>query len=240
MSVSSVYGSTSTYWEEYLERLKKQQQQKNAETAESPAASGSGAFQSDLSPELILSELQGLRDDPEKLKARAAELAEETAEAAANSSDMRAQMLGELASDLANIAESGDLSIIEERLTQRPSGAAEISSMLMRARIEEESDDEDESVLDAIKALLAEIRESIEDEAESSETGAGSSLESLVSSFQTIKEAGESITSDGQESTETDASIESLISQIKSNLTDMLRARYGNMQTQYPSVSLSG
>ena len=139
MSVSSVSGSTSTYWEEYLERLKKQQQQKNAETAESPAVSGSGAFQSDLSPELILSELQGLQDDPEKLKARAAELAEETAEAAANSSGTRAQTLGELASDLANVAESGDLSIIEERLTRRPSGAAEISSMLMRARIEEEN-----------------------------------------------------------------------------------------------------
>jgi hypothetical protein len=139
MSVSSVSSSTSTYWEEYLERLKKQQQQKSGETAESPAASGSGAFQSDLSPELILSELQGLQDDPEKLKARAAELAEETAEAAANSSGTRAQTLGELASDLANIAESGDLSIIEERLAQHPSGAAEISSTLMRARIEEEN-----------------------------------------------------------------------------------------------------
>ena len=249
MSVSAVSSYASTSWEEYLEELRKKQQQKNASagTAESPAVSAFDAFQSDLSPKQILSELQGIQDDPEKLKARAAELAAETAEAAGNSSGMHAQMLGELASDLADVAESGDLSVIEERLARHPGGAAKIPSMLMGFRIEEESDDdeddEDESALDAIKALLAEIRESIEHEDElsaSDETTSGLSLESLVSKFQTLKEAAASKTSDGQGSAETDVSIETLISKIKSNLTDQLRARYSNIQTQYPSVSLSG
>jgi hypothetical protein len=255
MSVSSVSSYASTSWEEYLEQLRKKQQQKSAGAAAPPAADASGALQSSLSPERILSELQNLQDDPEKLKARASELAEYTAAAAASSSGVRAEMLGALASDLEDVAESGDLSVIEDRLTQRPGGAAGIPPMLMGPRIEDKSDDddedEDETLLESIRAILAEIRElSEEEESPSSfdETVSGLSLESLVSKFQALKEAAASQTQgasnltgeDSAGSAKTDVSIETLISKIKNNLSDQLRARYANVQTQFPSVSLTG
>jgi uncharacterized protein YjgD (DUF1641 family) len=255
MSVSSVSSYASTSWEEYLEQLRKKQQQKSAGAAAPPAEAASGELQSSLSPERILSELQSIRDEPEKLKARAAELAEETAAAAASSSGTRSEMLGALASDLEDVAESGDLSVIEERLTRRPGGAAGIPPMPMGSRIEDESDDddedEDETVLESIKAFLAEIRELSEEEenlGSFDETVSGLSLESLVSKFQTLKESAASQTQnasnltgeDSAGSTKMDVTVETLISKIKNNLSDQLRARYANAQTQFPSVSLTG
>jgi hypothetical protein len=99
--------------EEYLAELEE------AEESESTAATLSAA----LNPKDILAELEGLQDDPEKLKARAAELAAQVGELAESSGDRRASMFKELASDLEAVASTGDLSTMQAKLERgKPGG----------------------------------------------------------------------------------------------------------------------
>ena len=164
MSVSSVSSYSDTLWEEYLEQLQKKQQQKDDAPLSKTGAAAS-AVPSIPAPEEMLSELQELLSDPEQLKKRAAELAAQVAEEAKNSAGVHANELNELASDLEEVADSGDLSVIREKLASRsgaaapqepPSGcmigASGVSSKLMEALIED-GDDESPYDIDYIKAL---------------------------------------------------------------------------------------
>ncbi|MDR1133735.1 MAG: hypothetical protein LBL05_06195 [Synergistaceae bacterium] len=181
MSVSSVSSYSNTLWEEYLERLqKKQQRQKESASLSKTDGAAASAVSSAPAPDEILSELQELQGDPEQLKARASELAAHVAEEAKNSAGNRANALNDLALDLEEVADSGDLSIIQEKLAgksgaagpQGPppggmSGSSGISSKLLEALIEDEDDDDDDessSVIDGIKAFLKEIQELAEEE----------------------------------------------------------------------------
>jgi hypothetical protein len=78
---------------------------------------------SDISAEEILAELQALQDDPEKLKAKAAELAVQVASEAEQASGVSAHVLAELASDLEAVAEDGNLSVLEEKVARGAAGA---------------------------------------------------------------------------------------------------------------------
>ncbi|MDR2780460.1 MAG: hypothetical protein LBB28_04980, partial [Synergistaceae bacterium] len=152
-------------------------------------------------PKDLLSELESSQDEQE-LKAKALELSEKLRSELSEASGKHAEMLESLIAGLEETAESGDLSVLKEKIGQmRP---------------------------DSKRA------------SEFSEAGAGLSLESLVSKFQTIKEAGSSKTPDGQNITDTDVSAETLISKIKSNLTDQLKALYTRARLQSSSVSLFG
>jgi hypothetical protein len=256
MSVSSVSGYSSTLWEEYLEQIKKRQQQENSVTAPGSFSTDAGTSQSGLSPIEIISELESLRDDPEKLKARAAELAAETAEEAGSAVGIRAKMLDELTSDLETVAESGDLSAMREKLARRPNGAVGVSSKLTEALIEEEEDeDTSATTLESVKALLAEIQKLIEEESANSpvhtasgltpgrqpgvrasefqEAGTSIGFGAIVSKFQAITE-----TRSAAETSDTSAG--TLISKLKYNLTDQLRALYAQGGGDISSVSLSG
>ncbi|MDR1943522.1 MAG: hypothetical protein LBQ19_01740 [Synergistaceae bacterium] len=208
MSVSSVSGYSSTLWEEYLEQLKKKQQQGNSETVSKSFPTDAKTSQSGLSPDKIISELQSLQDDPEKLKARAAELAVEAASEAGDSVGIRARMLEELASDLAITAESGDLSPLQEKLAREPGGtrpmgpgpggAAGVSSKLMEALMEEEEDGEEDtsSTLESIKALLAEIQALIEKEESSNssaQTASGLTPEQILSELESLRDDPEKL-----------------------------------------------
>ncbi|MDR0765208.1 MAG: hypothetical protein LBE65_06445 [Synergistaceae bacterium] len=176
MNVSSVSSYSDTLWEEYLERLRKKQQQKESPPISETAGAAASAVSSVPAPDEILSELQELQGDPEQLKARASELAAQVAEEAENSAGVRANALNELASDLEEVADSGDLSVLQEKLAgksgaARPQGpppggmggASGVSSKLMEALIEEE-DDENSSGIDDIKAFLEKIQELAEEE----------------------------------------------------------------------------
>ncbi|MDR1514575.1 MAG: hypothetical protein LBS45_02690 [Synergistaceae bacterium] len=249
MNVSSVSSYSGDLWEEYLEQLKKKQLQENAETAqESPAA---GNYASGLSPDQILSELQGIQGGTEELKERAAELAAQVAEEAETAVGMRADMLNELAGDLEIVAESGDLSVIQEKLARGPHGApgaSDISSKLALAALEEEDDDEiSASTLEGIKSLLSEIQKLIEkEEAANSyaETSASTGFEGLVSKFRSIRESNAAESSGASSVTELDsdieASIDSLLEKVRANLTNQLQAVYTQVEGYSSSVSLSG
>jgi hypothetical protein len=353
VSISSVSSYSSTLWEEYLEQLKKKQQE-NSTTATEASAVDAAAPQANLSLYAIFSELQGIQEDTEKLKERAAELAVSVAKEAESSVGIRKDTLEELVSDLETVAESGDLSILQEKLAQkpggmgpptgpRPNGAAGISAKLIRGLVEDEDEEDDEddtdsSYLESVKALLVEIQKLIEKEenlnasaqtesdltpeqilfelqsllddpeelkaraaelasqlkseaddargrhakfienlaadidevAESGDlsaleekikrmgqgpqspaklqrTGISIGLEALVSKFQAIKESSfetsdsSSLTeADSSDLTEIESSIEALLSQLKSNLTDRLRAVYAQGQLHSSTVSLSG
>jgi DNA repair exonuclease SbcCD ATPase subunit len=76
----------------------------------------------DLAPDRLLAELEALEGDTEKLNARAAEMAEQLSASAENRSDRFSSVLKELASDLAAVSESGDLSVIREKLDRGRSG----------------------------------------------------------------------------------------------------------------------
>jgi hypothetical protein len=251
VNVSSVSSYSSDLWEEYLEQLKKKQLQESAETT--TASSAAGAKTPGLSPDRILSELQSIQGDPEKLKERAAELAAEVAEEAEAAFGMNSDMLEELAGDLEIVAESGDLSVIQEKLARGPRGApgaADISSKLTASALEEDDDETEASTLESIKILLAEIQNLIEkEEADDSYTQPASAsgsagFEGLVSKFRSIRESNAAEASASSSLTELDsdieASIDSLLEKVKANLTNQLRAVYTQVQGYSSSVSLSG
>jgi hypothetical protein len=209
MNVSSVSSYSSTQWEEYLEELKKKQLQKNSGTSSGSSVSGAGTSQSALSPDAIISELQSIQDDPEKLKARAAELAAEASKEAGNSVGIKADMLNELAADLETVAESGDLSAMLEKAAKKPggmgamgfgpSGASGVSSSLTQALLEEDEEEDEEeeddisaSTLENIKSLLAEIQKLIEKEESSDSSGPnafGSTPEEILSELESLQDS---------------------------------------------------
>jgi hypothetical protein len=251
VNVSSVSSYSSDLWEEYLEQLKNRQLQESAETTQASSVSGQKASTPGLSPDQILSELQGIQEDPEKLKERAAELAAEAAEEAGAAVGMRSNMLNELAGDLEIVAESGDLSVIQDKLARRPSGpggAANISAKLAEAALEEEEDDGiSASTLESIKTLLAEIQKLIEKEEAAdpyAQTADPTGFEGLVSKFRSIRESSATETSGASSLLEGDsdieASIDSLLEKVKANLTGQLQSLYTQVQGYSPSVSLSG
>jgi hypothetical protein len=148
--------------------------------------------------------------DSEELKARASALAGQLRADASEAGDRRAEFAEELASDLETVAESGDLSALREKIEQRRSNARSASGI----------------------------------------SGAGTStgLDSLVSKFQAIKGARASETLDASDATEgnaanyedTEVLIDALISKVKDNLTDQIRALYAQTQGYPSTVSLSG
>jgi hypothetical protein len=178
MSVSSVSSSSasSVWWEEYLEKQRKLQQSATSEAILSRAADVSAA-----NPEELLAELQSLQEDPEKLKARAAEMAVQVASEAENVSGPSANRLKELSSDLKAIASDGDLSAMEEKIAQGASGAKPAGMKLAgpsglsggsgasMKRIEAlvEDDDDELSLSETLEEYLEEL---LEEQAESSDT----------------------------------------------------------------------
>ncbi|MDR1020813.1 MAG: hypothetical protein LBL73_08645, partial [Synergistaceae bacterium] len=202
MNASSVSSYSSDLWEEYLEQLKKQQLQESAATTQASSAAGKKASAPGLSPDQILSELLELQDDPEQLKERAAALAAEVTEEAGSAVGMRADMLSELAGDLETVAESGDLSVIQEKLARRhggPGGAANIAAKLAEASLEEDEDDDETSAstLESIKALLAEIQKLIEKEERAGDTAQAESghltPEGILSELEGLQETPETL-----------------------------------------------
>jgi hypothetical protein len=181
LSVSSVSsgGSSSVWWEEYIEKLKKLQQQTvdtgEAATPAAEAAGSTGAVsRTDLRPDKILAELQTLEGDPEKLKARASELATQVTSEAEKVDGKHGNMLKELASDLEAIAVDGDLSAMKEKVARGagagPSGARGVgpsgmsggtgaSIKWIEALVEEEDDEDEHSFVETLEEYLAELKE---------------------------------------------------------------------------------
>lgn len=190
MSVSSV-SSSSVLWEEYLERQRKAAQ--NAQTSESASQSNAGnttSFRSALAPvEDLLAELQGLREDPEALKARAAEMAEEVKSSASAYSGRGGEIAQSLASDLETVASTGDLSVMTEKLERRAGGARGGFGMPAHLpQLEEDSEDDDpESAADSSKAIIAQLQELLSN-MEEDESDASSSLtpESILTELQEL------------------------------------------------------
>ena len=161
MNVSSV-SSSSVWWEEYIEKLRKQQQASG--TTQTVAASTAGSV-SKMTPEEILAELQALEDDPEKLKAKAAEFAAQVTSEAEKASGVFAEALNELASDLEAVAEDGNLSVLEEKIAKAAetkladlsmSGSTGASIKWIEALVKEEEDGEEFSFSEALAARPAE------------------------------------------------------------------------------------
>jgi hypothetical protein len=171
MSISSVSSNSSVLWEQYLERQKKLQQRQTS--SESGSETGKNAIDATLglTPDQLISELQSLSDDPEKLKARAAELAAEAKEAAAVSKDKRGDALKELAADLETVASTGDLSVMQEKLANRQSatgsegpsgmgGGAGARAKSVQGLLEEDEDDENHNgIPDSLEEFLAKLEE---------------------------------------------------------------------------------
>jgi hypothetical protein len=175
MSVNSVAGNSSVLWEEYLEKQNKLRQRQTAEVSDDGTIDGANGVTFDLTPDQLLSELQNLEDEPEKLKLLAAELAAKAKEAASFSSGERGRILNELAADLETVASSGDLSVIQEKIagghpvaaSSVPNGAGDIRAKSVQGVLEEEDEDDDENnngIPDSIEdfiAMLEELQESL-------------------------------------------------------------------------------
>jgi hypothetical protein len=175
--------SSSVWWEEYLEKLKKLQQQTAGEGVSDTTAAESKTS-SEMNPEEILAELQALQGDPEKLKARAAELASQASTQAQNVKGKQNNFLKELASDLEAVAADGNLSAMEEKIARgadaRPSGVKLVgpsgmsggsdASMKWVKAIAEEDDEDDNSLAQTLEEYLEELEELREKEKASAST----------------------------------------------------------------------
>ncbi|MDR1581586.1 MAG: hypothetical protein LBS35_14615 [Synergistaceae bacterium] len=162
MSVNSVAGNSGILWEEYLERQNKLRQRQTTGASDGATTGANGAA-FDLTPDQLLSELQNLEDEPEKLKLLAAEYAAKAKEAASSSSGEQARILNELAADLETVASSGDLSVIEEKLaggtpaaaSNVPNGAGDIQAKSVQGILEEEDDENNNGIPDSIEEFIA-------------------------------------------------------------------------------------
>ena len=153
MSVSSV-SSSSSAWELYANRQKSKAEQ--------------------IDPAAIMMELEKLQGTPEELKAKAAEMYEKVTSMAEKASGKEAEMLGLLASDLATVAESGDMSALTEKMPPRPEngapngmermsfagidGAKGASMKWIEAILAEDDDEEEEDSLSSPEDLLAKLQ----------------------------------------------------------------------------------
>jgi hypothetical protein len=245
LSVSSV-SAGSISWEEYLEKLKQLRQQKQA-FAVAENSEGAAAV-ADLNPDTILAELESLQDDPEKLKARAAELASQAAAAAETSTG--GHMLEKLAADLEGVAKSGDLSAMQEKLSRGGpppammsgpggmSGASGARAKGVEARLledEEEDEDEDDLIADTIEELLEQL-----EEAEANRT-AETAPAFDISAFrlQRTLESEAVNTGDKTQVAVGREDIENLVSGVTSYLQSRLSALYTQAQN-YASLNLVG
>jgi hypothetical protein len=234
MSVSSVSSgsASSVWWEEYIEKQKKLQQQTlQQQQVTSEAILSRAANVPAIDPEELLAELQSLQEDPEKLKARAAEMAEQVANEAQNASGPSAKMLKELSSDLTAIASDGDLSAMEEKIAQGASGSkpagmkfggpsglsggAGASMKRIEALVEEDDDEDDDdelSVAEALEEYLEELlEEQLEEQAERSDEAAD------------LK----------------NASAQDVAAKLKTQLTNRLIENYARQQAQYSALDLT-
>ncbi|MDR1977560.1 MAG: hypothetical protein LBQ42_02380 [Synergistaceae bacterium] len=235
MSVSSVTSDSSIWWEERLEKQKKLQQQ--AQQAIIETGSGEAGSASSLNPSAILSELQSLEDNPEELKAKAAELLTQVTEEAAGAAGGQARMLKELAADLEAVAAGGDLSAMEEKLGRGAGG--------MTLRGPGGMSGGTSASIKWLEALLAE-----EDENEDSDTSAAASetidetVENLVARLQELRESDNAVSTDtagdaeGAALTVSQTSLDDRISQLKTNLSNQFLKLY-SQQAQYSSLDLS-
>lgn len=126
MSTSiSALSSNSTLWELYLQKLKEQQEESTDSQQES------FSVPKEIAPSELYSQLKDLQNDPDALKKKAAELAQQVSQTAKSSSGKDVNMLKELSEDLAKIAQTGDLSAMEEKLArgQKGGGPAEMGGM---------------------------------------------------------------------------------------------------------------
>ncbi|MDR1378809.1 MAG: hypothetical protein LBJ36_07125 [Synergistaceae bacterium] len=225
MSVSSI-SSSSIQWEEYLERQKKLQQQTTREVV-SNGSSGAASVPA-TNPAELLAELQSLQEDPEKLKARAYEMALQVANEAENANGPHAKMLKDLSSELSAIAESGDLSALEEKVSQASSrakpagmkfsgpggmsGGTGASIKWIEALVDEEDeDDEDDevSLTETLEEYLAELEENESDES----SGAALNLKDIAA--------------------------ENAAAKLQTRLTSRWIEIYAQQQAQYSQLSLS-
>jgi hypothetical protein len=92
---------------------------------EEESSADASKFNLDLAPDRLLAELEALEDDPEKLKTRAAEMAEVVSASAENRPARFSRALNALASDLKSVSESGDLSAVRENLELNGNGRME-------------------------------------------------------------------------------------------------------------------
>jgi hypothetical protein len=208
LNVSSV-SSSSVWGEEYLEKLRKQQQEAS-DTTQTAATSTEDSV-SKITPEEILTELQTLEDDPEKLKAKAAELAAQVTSDAEKASGVFAEALNELASDLEAVAEDGNLSVLEKKIADaagtklggpsRMSGSTGASIKWIEAlvEVEVEEDDEEFSFSEALAARSAEaFGHGTDAEAAENQGASKSKVSAAAASVQT--EAAVSTAADGTSS----------------------------------------
>jgi hypothetical protein len=199
------------WWEEYLEKLRKQQQEASG-TTQTAATSTAGSV-SKMTPEEILAELQALEDDPEKLKAKAAELAAQVTSDAEKATGVFAEALNELASDLEAVAKDGNLSILEEKIADaagtklggpsRISGGTGASMKWIEALVEEEEGDEKFSFSESLAARSAEVSKSDTD-AEGAENQEASKSTISTTAASAKAEAAVSTVTDGDTSSEQD------------------------------------
>jgi hypothetical protein len=240
VNINSVSGYSGTLWDEYLEQLKKKQTQGDSGTVQASSAADKQTSASALSPDQIISELLDLQDDPEKLKARAAELAAEASAEAGNSVGIKANVLNELASDLEAVAEDGDLSVIQEKVARRSGGASGISTKLTEAILEEDEDEEDASTLESIKNLLAEIQKLIEKEEKSNiSTQTESDLltpEQILSELEGLQDDPETLKA---RASELASQLNSEASGINGPLAGMIGALVSDLETVAESGDLS-
>ena len=189
MNISSL-SSSSVSWEEYLEQLReKKRQQGETEAAAFMENAEKTAVTVDIQD--ILSQLEELEDDPEALKVKAAELAETVSEAAGSASGPQSKMLQEIASDLSSVAESGDLSVITDKMkAHKPSipmnagisglsGASGASMKWLEALLTEENEETSETSSAAVVAKATEAETAAEEE-----TTTEFSIEELMKSVQ--------------------------------------------------------
>ncbi|MDR3255028.1 MAG: hypothetical protein LBT31_05635 [Synergistaceae bacterium] len=178
MSVSTV-SSSSILWEEYLARLRQTSQQKQS-AGSTTYQSATTSAEPSIAPLELLAELQSLLENTEELKARAAEMAAEVRSAAEVSTGKSGSILKSLAEDLENVAISGDLAALREKLeggrprgpnaagTTGVGGGHGLAAKSLWALLEEEEEEEDDSAAaSSLKALIAQLQEllrSIEDE----------------------------------------------------------------------------
>jgi hypothetical protein len=204
LSVSSV-SSSSILWEEYLEKLKQSQQRTQAAASTVISGSTSAADAVELSPDKLLAELESLQDDPEQMKARAAEMASQITATAESSSDWRVNKLKKLAADLEEVANTGDLSAIQEKIASGGpragmmpggpggmNGASGIASKSVEALLEEEAEEDEETETDRITELLEQIVELLKNK-ESERSGSYLTPDKILAELQDLQDNPEQL-----------------------------------------------
>jgi Fe-S-cluster formation regulator IscX/YfhJ len=223
MNVGSV-SSASAALEEYLEKLREKKNQQSA-----PSTTSNQSTQISINIEEIIAQLQELEDDPEALKAKAAELAASVSKAAEEEAGKKAEMLQEVAADLDSVAKSGNLSVITDKLqSRRPpagggmnglsglSGASEASMKWLEALLAEEDDDESSETAstESVTEAAAEAAEATEAVAKAV-AEAAEKLEEYLEKLREAKNQQSDSSTASTQSTQTRINIEEIIAQLQ-------------------------